>query len=77
MVANHTKGIRVVYAVCKEYAYWARHYEDANVLCQGQEFVEFYDAKEIIKFFNEDFDGARHLRRLNKNYCLTLIEIVL
>ena len=46
MVANHTKGIRVVYAVCKEYAYWVRHYEDANVLCQGQKFVEFYDAKE-------------------------------
>lgn len=76
MVAKHTKGIRVVYAVFKEYSYWAI-YEDANVLCQGQKFIELYDAKEIIKFFNEDFEGARHLRRLNKNYCLTLIEIVL
>lgn len=67
MAANHTKGIRAVNAVYKEHAYWARHHEDANVLCLGQNFVAFDSAKDIIKvFLNEKFDGGRHLRRINK-----------
>lgn len=67
MAANHCLGVRAVNATNKEQAFWARHHEDANVLCIGQNFVSFEDAMCIINvFLKENFDGGRHLRRINK-----------
>ena len=66
IAANKVKGIRAarcddVFSVCR-----ARQHNDANVLClaagKGQEQVP-----EIIEaFLATEFEGGRHLRRLDK-----------
>ncbi len=66
ITANKVKGIRA--ALCRDAfsARRARLHNDANVLClgagRGQEGVpEIVDA-----FLSTEFEGGRHLRRLNK-----------
>ena len=44
----------------------ALNYQE-NVLCLGARFIDFEIAKEIIEsFLNTDFEGGRHLNRVNK-----------
>ena len=67
MVANRYKGIRAVCANDYVLAYLARKDEDANVLTLG---ARLLSDKAIIKtikiFLTSEFEGGRHLRRINK-----------
>lgn len=67
IVANRKKGIRAVCAQDYTTAYLARKDEDANVLTIGARLVSFRTALKIIKvFLTSEFEGGRHIRRINK-----------
>ena len=67
MVANRQKGVRAVLANDYTLAYLARKDEDANVLTIGTRLVSFRAALKIIKvFLTSEFEGGRHIRRINK-----------
>ena len=66
MVANRFKGIRAICASDPVEAFFARKDEDANVLTIGSRFVSFRKAIKIIQIFlTSEFEGGRHLRRIN------------
>jgi ribose 5-phosphate isomerase B len=67
IAANKVKGIRA--ALCRDLrdADRARSHNNANVLCLGSETTGIADATTIIdKFIRIQFEGGRHLRRINK-----------
>ena len=66
MAANKVKGIRA--AVCSEHysAKYTRLHNDANILCLGGRVIGEELAKELVDvFLNTEFEGGRHLRRVN------------
>ena len=66
MAANKVKGIRA--AVCSEHysAKYTRLHNDANILCLGGRVIGEELAKELVDvFLNTEFEGERHLRRVN------------
>jgi len=67
MVANRHKSIRAVLAYDSLTAQMARRHNNANVLCLGQSRVTQTMALKIIKtFLNTEFEGGRHLKRIQK-----------
>jgi ribose 5-phosphate isomerase B len=67
IAANKIKGIRA--ALCHNVfaAQRARQHNDANVLCLGGEDIDTKSALEIVKIFlTTDFEGGRHVQRVNK-----------
>ncbi len=67
IAANKIKGIRAALCCDVFAAQRARQHNDANVLCLRGEDIEIELALEIIKtFLATDFEGGRHLRRVNK-----------
>ncbi len=70
MVANRVKGARstVYYGESKEIIKLSREHNNANVLSLGARFVEFEEAKEMIKLWlDTEFSGEeRHERRIGK-----------
>ena len=67
IAANKIKGIRAALCCDVFAAQRARQHNDANVLCLRGEDIEIELALEIIKtFLATDFEGGRHLRRMNK-----------
>lgn len=67
MAANKVKGIRA--AVCtNEYcAEMTRRHNNANILCLGGAVVSEVEAQKITEIFlNTDFEGGKHLRRVNQ-----------
>lgn len=67
MSANRHKGIRAVCARDVLSVQLARKDEDANVLCLGQRYTTKTMAIKLIKeFLTYQFEGGRHLRRINK-----------
>lgn len=67
IVANRQKGIRAVCAYDYTTAYLARKDEDANVLTLGARITNFRTSLKIIKvFLTSEFEGGRHIRRINK-----------
>ncbi|MEO0119220.1 MAG: ribose 5-phosphate isomerase B [candidate division WOR-3 bacterium] len=65
--ANKVKGIRATLCLNKEMAKMARNHNNANILVLAANFTSLETAKEIVStFLNEDFEGGRHLRRINK-----------
>ena len=67
LAANKVKGIRA--AVCSDYfsAKYTRLHNDANILCLGQRVVGEGLALELVDvFLNTDFEGGRHLARIQK-----------
>ncbi len=67
IAANKIKGVRAALC-CDEFASQrARQHNDANVLCLRGENIDIQSALEIVKtFLNTDFEGGRHLRRVDK-----------
>jgi len=66
IAANKVKGI--IAALCCDVfsARRARQHNDANILCLGAE-KEQGAVREIVEaFLTSEFEGGRHLRRLNK-----------
>ena len=67
IAANKIKGIRAALCCDLFSARRARQHNDANVLCLRGEDIDSGLALEIVKtFLNTDFEGDRHLRRVNK-----------
>ena len=67
IAANKIKGIRAALCTSIQHAEMSRKHNDANVLAVGARFTSFEDIKLITKmWFSTDFEGGRHLRRVNK-----------
>ena len=67
IAANKIKGVRAALCTSIEHAEMSRKHNDANVLAIGARFTPFEDIKSITKmWFSTDFEGGRHLRRVNK-----------
>ena len=67
IAANKIKGVRAALCCDVFSAQLARQHNDANVLCLRGEDIDTELALEIVKtFLDTDFEGGRHLRRVNK-----------
>ena len=66
IAANKVKGIRA--ALCHDAfsAHRARQHNDANILCLGAEQKQDTIREVIEAFLATEFEGGRHLRRLDK-----------
>ena len=66
MSLNHHTGIRSALCWQPEIASLARQHNDANVLCLGERVVGPGLACDLIDaFLNAEFEGARHVTRVN------------
>lgn len=67
IAANKVKGVRAAVAWAPEIAALARQHNDANVLALPARFTSEEEAANILKaWFNADFEGGRHERRVEK-----------
>jgi len=67
IAANRYKTVRAAYVVSREMASAARRHNNANILVLGVKTVESSRICPIInKFLNEQFEGGRHQRRIDK-----------
>ena len=67
MTLNKHQGIRSALCWNSEIAKLARQHNDANVLAMPGRFISDADAIDIVKtFFNTDYEGGRHQRRIDK-----------
>jgi len=67
IAANKIKGIRAALCCDVFAAQRARQHNDANILCLRGEDIDTESALEIVKtFLDTDFEGGRHLQRVNK-----------
>lgn len=67
MTANKHQHIRAALCWDVPLAQLARQHNNANVLGLPANFITEEKALELVKtFFTTDFDGGRHLRRINK-----------
>ncbi|MGE5480415.1 MAG: ribose 5-phosphate isomerase B [Chloroflexota bacterium] len=72
IAANKVAGIRAANCFIPETAELARQHNNANVLTLGARFIDFDAAKDIIhKFLTTDFEGGRHMVRIEKIHNLT------
>lgn len=72
ITANKVTGIRAANCVTLQMAEMARSHNNANVLTMGSRLISPELALDIVKKFLEtDFDGGRHLTRINKIHTLT------
>jgi ribose 5-phosphate isomerase B len=67
MTANKHKEIRAALCWLPEIASLARQHNDANICCLPARFISEELALEITKtFLEQEFEGGRHARRVNK-----------
>ena len=67
MTANKYKNVRAALCWNKELAQLGRTHNDANIVCIPARFITKEEAVEIVKtFVNEEFEGGRHQRRVEK-----------
>ena len=70
MTANKHQGIRAALCWEPKLAEYARAHNNANVLGLPASFVSAVQALDIVRtFFQTDFEGERHERRINKIPC--------
>lgn len=70
MTVNKHEAIRGALCWTKEIAHLARTHNDANILCIPARFTSTYQAIEMVDvFLNTEFEGGRHLNRVNKIAC--------
>lgn len=70
MTANKHQGIRSALCWETEIAKLAREHNDANILTLPARFITEQKALEMIDvFFNTEFEGGRHQRRIEKIPC--------
>lgn len=70
MTANKHQGIRAALCWETKLAELARQHNNANVLALPAGFVSVPKALDITRtFFQTDFEGGRHERRINKIPC--------
>ena len=67
IAANRISSIRAALCFNDQMAFAARAHNNANVLVMGARIISYDQAKEIIiKFLNTNFEGGRHLNRIQK-----------
>lgn len=67
MTLNKHQGVRSALCWMGEIAYYARLHNNANILTLPARIVANVEAKHIIEiFFNTQFEGGRHQRRIDK-----------
>lgn len=67
IAANKVKGVRAGIALNRDMAYYTRLHNDANVLVIGQKYIDEAELAEILlTFLTTDFEGGRHVRRVEK-----------
>ena len=70
MTANKHQGIRAALCWDTKLAELARAHNNANVLALPANFISAVKALDIVRtFFQTDFEGERHERRINKIPC--------
>jgi ribose 5-phosphate isomerase B len=67
MTANRYKNVRAAICHNSDVAKITREHNDANILCLGSRFIEKTEALKCVEvFISTDFEGERHLKRINK-----------
>jgi ribose 5-phosphate isomerase B len=67
IAANKFKGVRAAVAWSEDIARLAREHNDANVLSLPARFISEEESAKVVKaFFESDFEGGRHGRRVDK-----------
>ncbi len=66
IAANKVKGIRAALCHDASTARRARQHNDANVLCLAGEGKQATTPEILEAFLDTDFEGGRHLRRVDK-----------
>jgi ribose 5-phosphate isomerase B len=67
ITANKVPGVRAAVAWSEETARLARRHNDANVLAIGARTTPVDDIPKIVRaWFSTDFEGGRHVARVNK-----------
>lgn len=70
MTANKYQGVRSALCWKKELAELARQHNNANIIALPARFISEEEAIEMVDvFFNTDFEGGRHQKRVNKISC--------
>lgn len=70
MTVNKYQGIRSALCWKNEIAALARQHNDANILSLPGRFVTIEEGIEMVEtFFTTEFEGGRHLARINKIPC--------
>lgn len=70
MTANKHQGVRSALSWKKEIAQLAREHNNANIIAIPARFVTEKEALEMVDvFFNTEFEGGRHQRRVDKIAC--------
>ena len=70
MTANKHQGVRSALCWSKEIAELARQHNDANTLALPARYLKTQEAIEIVlAFLSIEFEGGRHLNRVNKINC--------
>lgn len=70
MAANKHQGIRSALCWMPEIAALARQHNNANICSLPARYVTDEQAVDIVNaFLNAEFEGGRHLRRINKIPC--------
>ena len=70
MTVNKYQEVRGALCWLPEIAALARQHNDANVIAVPARFVSTEEAKEIVSaFFDNEFEGGRHARRVGKISC--------
>ena len=71
MTANKHQGVRSALCWTPEISKLARQHNDDNILTLPGRFVSEDLALEIVDvFFSTEFEGGRHLNRINKIACI-------
>jgi len=67
IAVNKVKGVRAALCYNTKAALLSREHNDSNVLVLGSDFVKEKDAQKIINIWlKTEFEGGRHLRRVNQ-----------
>ena len=67
IVANKVKGVRSALCLNEEMASLARSHNNANVLALASKFISEEQAKKVVDvWFATEFEGGRHIPRLEK-----------
>ena len=70
ITANKHQGVRAAICWGEELAQLARKHNNANIICIPARFVREGDAEKMVGIFmTTDFEGGRHLNRVEKIAC--------
>lgn len=70
ITANKHQGIRAAICWGDEIAKLVRQHNDANIICIPARFVREGDAEKMVAtFISTEFEGGRHLNRVQKIAC--------